>query len=132
MGSPMAVHLQEAGHDVSGCNKRRDTQAPRSARRIRRGAPVPTLMGWGTIPDDHDLNAGMVGLQTSRRYGNATLLASDFVLGVGNRWAHRHTGGLRRRSRQTSRERRARVTSYYVPRGGLPGQTELATDRTRF
>jgi (S)-ureidoglycine aminohydrolase len=24
------------------------------------------------------------------------------------------------------------VTSYYVPRGGLPGQTELATDRTRF
>ena len=22
--------------------------------------------------------------------------------------------------------------SYYVPRGGLPGQTELATDRTRF
>ena len=38
----------------------------------------------------------------------------------------------RRRSRQTDRERRARVTSYYVPRGGLPGQTELATDRTRF
>jgi (S)-ureidoglycine aminohydrolase len=26
----------------------------------------------------------------------------------------------------------ATVTSYYVPRGGLPGQTELATDRTRF
>jgi (S)-ureidoglycine aminohydrolase len=24
------------------------------------------------------------------------------------------------------------VTSYYVPRGGLPGQAELATDRTRF
>jgi (S)-ureidoglycine aminohydrolase len=24
------------------------------------------------------------------------------------------------------------VTSYYVPHGGLPGQTELATDRTRF
>jgi glyoxylate carboligase len=59
------------------------------------GVPVvPTLMGWGAIPDDHDLNAGMVGLQTSRRYGNATLLASDFVLGIGNRWANRHTGGL--------------------------------------
>jgi tartronate-semialdehyde synthase len=59
------------------------------------GVPVvPTLMGWGSIPDDHDLNAGMVGLQTSRRYGNATLLASDFVLGIGNRWANRHTGGL--------------------------------------
>ena len=39
------------------------------------GVPVvPTLMGWGTIPDDHPLNAGMVGLQTSHRYGNATML----------------------------------------------------------
>ena len=57
------------------------------------GVPViPTLMGWGTIPDDHPLMAGMVGLQTSHRYGNATMLASDFVLGIGNRWANRHTG----------------------------------------
>ncbi|MFE9257325.1 glyoxylate carboligase [Streptomyces sp. NPDC006879] len=59
------------------------------------GTPViPTLMGWGIIPDDHALNAGMVGLQTSHRYGNATLLASDFVLGIGNRWANRHTGSV--------------------------------------
>jgi tartronate-semialdehyde synthase len=59
------------------------------------GVPVvPTLMGWGTIPDDHRLNAGMVGLQTSHRYGNATMLAADFVLGIGNRWANRHTGGV--------------------------------------
>lgn len=59
------------------------------------GVPViPTLMGWGTIPDDHRLMAGMVGLQTSHRYGNATFLRSDFVLGIGNRWANRHTGGL--------------------------------------
>jgi tartronate-semialdehyde synthase len=57
------------------------------------GVPViPTLMGWGTIPDDHPLMAGMAGLQTSHRYGNATLLASDFVMGIGNRWANRHTG----------------------------------------
>jgi tartronate-semialdehyde synthase len=55
---------------------------------------VPTLMGWGTIPDDHPLMAGMAGLQTAHRYGNATLLASDLVLGIGNRWANRHTGGL--------------------------------------
>src|SRR5690349_10118553 len=55
---------------------------------------VPTLMGWGAIPDDHRLMAGMVGLQTSHQYGNATFLASDFVLGIGNRWANRHTGGL--------------------------------------
>lgn len=59
------------------------------------GTPViPTLMGWGTIADDHELNAGMVGLQTSHRYGNATFLESDFVIGIGNRWANRHTGGL--------------------------------------
>jgi len=59
------------------------------------GVPVvPTLMGWGTVPDDHPLNAGMVGLQTSHRYGNATMLEADFVLGIGNRWANRHTGGI--------------------------------------
>ncbi len=59
------------------------------------GVPViPTLMGWGTIPDDHPLWAGMCGLQTSQRYGNATMLASDFALGIGNRWANRHTGSV--------------------------------------
>ena len=59
------------------------------------GVPViPTLMGWGTIPDDHILMAGMVGLQTSHRYGNATFLESDFVMGIGNRWANRHTGSI--------------------------------------
>ena len=59
------------------------------------GVPViPTLMGWGTIPDDHPLMAGMCGLQTSHRYGNATLLQSDFVIGIGNRWANRHTGSV--------------------------------------
>jgi tartronate-semialdehyde synthase len=55
---------------------------------------IPTLMGWGAIPDDHPLMAGMAGLQTAHRYGNATMLASDFVLGIGNRWANRATGGL--------------------------------------
>ena len=59
------------------------------------GVPVvPTLMGWGTISDAHELNAGMVGIQTGHRYGNQTLLASDFVLGIGNRWANRHTGSV--------------------------------------
>src|SRR5487761_1550261 len=55
---------------------------------------VPTLMGWGALPDDHRLMAGMAGLQTSHRYGNATMLESDFVLGIGNRWANRHTGSI--------------------------------------
>lgn len=59
------------------------------------GTPVvPTLMGWGVLADDHKLHAGMVGLQTSHRYGNANFLESDFVLGIGNRWANRHTGKL--------------------------------------
>ncbi|WP_079417319.1 glyoxylate carboligase [Thiomonas intermedia] len=57
------------------------------------GVPViPTLMGWGAMGDSHPLMGGMVGLQTSHRGGNANLLASDFVLGIGNRWANRHTG----------------------------------------
>jgi tartronate-semialdehyde synthase len=59
------------------------------------GVPViPTLMGWGSIADDHPLMAGMVGLQTSHRYGNASFLESDFVFGIGNRWANRHTGSI--------------------------------------
>jgi tartronate-semialdehyde synthase len=55
---------------------------------------IPTLMGWGTIADDHPLMAGMAGLQTSHRYGNATVLASDFMLGIGNRWGNRFTGSI--------------------------------------
>src|SRR6201747_1352900 len=59
------------------------------------GVPViPTRMAWGRFPDGHPFMAGMCGLQTSHRYGNATLLASDFVLGIGNRWANRHTGSV--------------------------------------
>ncbi|PYI68223.1 glyoxylate carboligase [Arthrobacter livingstonensis] len=55
---------------------------------------IPTLMAWGSIPDSHPLMAGMVGIQTSHRYGNASFLESDAVIGIGNRWANRHTGGL--------------------------------------
>jgi tartronate-semialdehyde synthase len=44
--------------------------------------------------DEHPLMVGMVGLQTAHRYGNATMLKSDFVLGLGNRWANRHTGSI--------------------------------------
>jgi tartronate-semialdehyde synthase len=55
---------------------------------------TPTLMGWTSIPDDHPLNTGMIGTQTQRRCGNASFLESDFVLGIGNRWASRHTGAL--------------------------------------
>src|SRR5437879_6148849 len=55
---------------------------------------VPTLMGWGAIPDDHVLMAGMVGLQTSHRYGNATMLQSDFVPGIRHRRANRQPASI--------------------------------------
>jgi tartronate-semialdehyde synthase len=55
---------------------------------------VPTLMGWGAIPNDHPLYAGLAGIQTQTRAGNEALLASDLVLAVGARFADRHTGDL--------------------------------------
>ena len=59
------------------------------------GVPViPTLMGWGTIPDDHPLMAGMVGLQTAPSLRQRHHAGVDFVLGIGNRWANRHTGSI--------------------------------------
>ncbi len=59
------------------------------------GIPVvSTLMGWGTIPDDHRLSQGMVGIQTAHIWANKSFLASDLIVGIGNRWANRHTGDL--------------------------------------
>jgi tartronate-semialdehyde synthase len=55
---------------------------------------VPTLMGWGTIPNDHPLYVGLAGIQTQTRAGNEALLESDLVLAVGARFAERHTGNL--------------------------------------
>ena len=54
----------------------------------------PTYMGKGAINEDHELYAGIVGLQTQQRYANALFLESDLVVGIGNRWAERHTGDL--------------------------------------
>jgi tartronate-semialdehyde synthase len=55
---------------------------------------VPTLMGWGAIPNDHPLYVGLAGIQTQTRAGNEALLESDLVLAVGARFADRHTGDL--------------------------------------
>ena len=54
----------------------------------------PTYMGKGAINEDHPLHIGTVGLQTQQRYANALFLESDLVVGIGNRWADRHTGDL--------------------------------------
>lgn len=51
-----------------------------------------TLMGKGVIEDDHELNMGTTGIQTSQRYANASFLEADFVLAVGARFGDRHTG----------------------------------------
>ena len=55
---------------------------------------TPTYMAKGSIPEDHPLYAGMVGIQTSQRFANQLFLESDFVLAVGARFAERHTGDL--------------------------------------
>src|SRR5699024_2303411 len=53
-----------------------------------------TLMGQGAFDEDSPLYAGMAGLQTSQRYGNASFLESDLVLAAGARFADRHTGQI--------------------------------------
>ncbi|WP_436775496.1 glyoxylate carboligase [Yinghuangia sp. YIM S09857] len=53
-----------------------------------------TLMGKGSIDEDHALYSGMTGIQTSQRYGNASFLESDLVLALGARFGDRHTGAL--------------------------------------
>jgi tartronate-semialdehyde synthase len=53
-----------------------------------------TLMGKGAFPEDHPLFAGMAGIQTQTRWGNAAFLESDLVLAVGARFGDRHTGAL--------------------------------------
>jgi 2-hydroxy-3-oxopropionate reductase len=66
MGSPMAVHLQEAGHQVSGYNKRRDRSRPlveaggRKASHIADavdGADVVAVM----VPDSPDVQEVLAG-----------------------------------------------------------------------
>jgi tartronate-semialdehyde synthase len=53
-----------------------------------------TLMGKGSFREDHDLFAGITGIQTSQRWANAAFLESDLVLALGARFGDRHTGDL--------------------------------------
>ncbi|NLU72726.1 glyoxylate carboligase [Streptomyces sp. HNM0575] len=69
--------------------------AGRELRELVEELRVPfqvTLMGKGVIEDDHELNLGTTGIQTSQRYANASFLEADFVLAVGARFGDRHTG----------------------------------------
>lgn len=55
---------------------------------------LPTLMGWGSIPNDHPLYVGLAGIQTQTPAGNRAFLEADLVLAVGARFAERHVGDL--------------------------------------
>ena len=53
---------------------------------------ITTYMAKGLIPEDHYLNAGMVGIQVgASSSGNALFLESDVVIGMGCRFSDRHT-----------------------------------------
>ncbi|OIV37819.1 glyoxylate carboligase [Mangrovactinospora gilvigrisea] len=80
-----------AGGGVIGADAAEELREVAECLRI----PVQvTLMGKGAIREDHELYAGMTGVQTSQRYGNRSFLESDAVLAVGARFGDRHTGTL--------------------------------------
>ena len=84
--------LQDVGR-AADRRRRRDHQRRRvrPARRAGRARStcrsIPTLMGWGAIPDDHRLMAGMVGLQT------VAPVRQRHDAGVGLRARHRQPVG---------------------------------------
>jgi len=56
---------------------------------------ITTYMAKGCLPENHSLNAGMVGIQVGAiSSGNALFLESDLILGIGCRFTDRHTGAL--------------------------------------
>ena len=72
-------------------------EASEELRELAEYLQVPvqvTLMGKGSFDEDSPLYAGMTGVQTCQRYGNASFLESDLVLAVGARFADRHTGRI--------------------------------------
>jgi len=69
-------------------------EALREAAELLRVPVQVTLMGKGSFPEDHELFAGMAGIQTNQRWGNQSFLESDLVLAVGARFGDRHTGQL--------------------------------------
>jgi len=66
MGSPMAVHLQQAGYQVSGYNKRRDTSGPLVAAGGRRAGSIAEAVDGAEIiavmvPDSPDVQEVLAG-----------------------------------------------------------------------
>jgi 2-hydroxy-3-oxopropionate reductase len=66
MGSPMAVHLQQAGHEVSGYNKRRDRSGPLVQAGGRRASDIADAVGDADVvgvmvPDSPDVREVLAG-----------------------------------------------------------------------
>ena len=55
---------------------------------------ITTYMATGGIPANHPLHVGHIGIQVGSPFGNQFFLASDLVMGIGNRFGDRHTGKL--------------------------------------
>ncbi|MEM2921736.1 MAG: thiamine pyrophosphate-dependent enzyme, partial [Candidatus Bathyarchaeia archaeon] len=55
---------------------------------------VTTVMSRGSIPHNHSLYSGIVGVFCDQPPGNRMFLESDVVLAVGCRFGDRHTGSL--------------------------------------
>ncbi|MDT7653586.1 MAG: 2-hydroxy-3-oxopropionate reductase [Pseudonocardiales bacterium] len=66
MGSPMAVHLQQAGHQVSGYNKRRDRSGPLVDAGGRKASDIADAVGGAEVvavmvPDSPDVQEVLAG-----------------------------------------------------------------------
>lgn len=56
---------------------------------------ITTYMSKGGLPEDHPLNAGLMGTQVgASSSGNEIFLESDLIIGIGCRFTDRHTGAL--------------------------------------
>ncbi len=74
----------------------RNAKASPEVRRMADILKVPviyTLMGKGVVPDNHELNVGMVGMHGTA-YANYAMSHCDLIIGVGVRFDDRVTGDL--------------------------------------
>lgn len=81
MGSPMAVHMQRAGHQVSGYNRHRDTYGPLVEAGGRRASSTADAVNGADVvavmvpdsPDVHDVLAGESGVFDSAAPGTLVI-----------------------------------------------------------
>ncbi|HET9124411.1 MAG TPA: 2-hydroxy-3-oxopropionate reductase [Solirubrobacteraceae bacterium] len=83
MGSPMAVHLQQAGHQVSGYNKRRDRSGPLVEAGGRRASDIADAVGDADVvavmvPDSPDVQEVLAGPGGVFEHATPGTLVIDF------------------------------------------------------